>query len=313
VGWEIEDERTQAESVAPSFDRPGEHVGLLVLRGPDAGTRFVVKPPGGVIGREPGAAVQVRDPNVSRRHAIIEFNDDRVLVTDLGSRNGVFINGVQVARAEIFDGNDVQLSNDTVMRVRFQDAVETELLEELQGAAMRDSLTGLPNRRYFLDRLRQELAYAHRRGEPLGVALIDIDDFKKVLDVDGQQGGDLLLEAIAGVVRRASRVEDVVARYGHDEFAVALRGTGPDQAQRYAQRVVSAVRDGTYRTGDVPIRATVTVGLSVVPAGKKRRRTPGPAENPPPDPAMVTALLDQADQALYRGKHEGKNRIAIWG
>lgn len=313
MAYDIEDERTHSESIAPSFDRPGENVGLLVLRGPDAGTRFVVQPPGGIIGREPGAAVQVRDPNVSRRHALLEFTNDRVLLTDLGSRNGVFINGVQVARAEIFDGNDVQLSNETVMRVRFQDAVETELLDQLQGAATHDALTGLPNRRYLLERLRQELAYAHRHGEPLSVALIDVDGFTKVVDVDGQQGGDLLISAIAEVVRTTSRVEDVVARFGQDEIAVALRGTTLEGAQTYAERLVAALRDRTYHTGDVPIRATVTVGVSCFPARKRRRRATGPESQAPLDPAMVTALLDQADQALYRGKREGKDRVAVWG
>lgn len=318
--YEIEEEKTHNEAIAPSFDRPIQDVGLLVLRGPDAGSRFVVKPPGGVIGREPGAAVQVRDPNVSRRHAIIEFGDGRVLLNDLGSRNGVYVNGVQVARAEIYDGNDVQISNDTVMRVRFQDATETELLEELHGSAMKDSLTGLPNRRYVIDRLRQELAFAYRHGEPLSVALIDIDDFKKVLDVDGQRGGDLLLEAVAEVVRKASRVEDVVARYGHDELVAVLRATNIKQARDYAERVAEAVRARAYRTGDVPVRATVTIGVSSFVGPKKRRRgralTGQPPKKqepqPPVDPTAATTLLDQADQALYRGKHEGKNRVSVW-
>ena len=318
MSYDIEDERTHTEAVAPSFDRPGEDVGLLVLRGPDAGTRFLVKRPGGIIGREPGALVQVRDPNVSRRHARLEFVDGRVLLTDLGSRNGVYVNGVQVARAEIYDGNDVQLSNDTVMRVRFQDAAETELLEELHGAAMRDSLTALPNRRYLLERLRQEMAYAHRRGEPLSLALVDIDDFKKVLDVDGQQGGDLLISSIAEVVRGASRAEDVVARYGHDELAILLRGTNVKEAQQYAERLLAAVAGRAYRTGDVPVRATVTVGVSSY-VGPKRRRAraltgQAPKKQPvvPLDPAAVTTLVDQADRALYRAKNEGKNRVCVW-
>lgn len=310
VGYDIADERTQAQSINATWDRRNEDVVFLALRGPDQGTRFLVKPPGGIVGRETGGAIQSRDPNISRRHALLEFSSDgRVLLTDLGSKNGVFVNGVQISRAELFDGNHVQLSNDSVFRVRFQDPEETELMESLSVSILRDALTGLPNRRYVSDRLAQELAYAHRFGEPLSVALVDVDDTKKVMDADGQAGADKLVKQIAQLVRKGTRAYDVVARYGSDELLVLMRNTSVEQANAILERVRKAVIKRTFDTGDIPIRATITVGLAGCepqgpPKGKKKKD--------PFDAELVHQLLDRADSALFRGKDAGKNRVALY-
>ncbi|MCA9618679.1 MAG: GGDEF domain-containing protein, partial [Myxococcales bacterium] len=242
MSHEIQEERTRAEQVSPTWDRKNEDVSFLVLRGPDMGRRFLVKPPGGVVGREEGAAIQTRDTTISRRAALIEFTaEGRVMITDLGSKNGVYIDGVRISRAEIYDGNHVQLSNDTVMRVRFQDPVETELLEEMQGAVMVDTLTGLPNRRYLKGRLAQEMAWARRRQDPLSLALFDVDDIKKVIDADGQPAADELVATIAGLLRGRTRQEDVVIRYGADEVIVLMRGTGSDEATQTVARLTKAI------------------------------------------------------------------------
>jgi diguanylate cyclase (GGDEF)-like protein len=342
LGYTIEEERTRGEHVAPTYDRRNEDISLLVLRGPDMGRRFLVKPPGGVMGREEGAAVQTRDTTISRRAALIEFNDaGRVLVTDLGSKNGVFIDGVQISRAEIYDGNHIQLSNDTVMRVRFQDPVETELLEELQVAAMRDPLTGLPNRRYLRHRLEQEMAWSRRKRDPLSLALLDVDDFKKVIDADGQKASDDLFRTIAGMTRAATRQEDVVARYGADELVVVMRGTDSDKARHTTERLRAAIGKRVFDVGDVPIKATVSAGVVTylglpldepaeeppAKASKKKATKKGPprpkkkAAAPVVDRAEVlapiteqhvTELLAQADAALFKAKEAGKDCVALW-
>lgn len=310
VGYDIADERTQAQSINATWDKRNEDVVFLALRGPDQGTRFLVKRPGGIVGREAGGALQSRDPNISRRHALLEFTaDGRVLITDLGSKNGVFINGVQISRAELFDGQHVQLSNDSVYRVRFQDQEETELMESIAHSVMRDPLTGLPNRRYVGERLAQELAYAHRHGEPLSVALMDVDDTKKVMDADGQAGADKLVKMIASLVRSGVRAEDVVVRYGADELLTIMRNTGVEEAKKILERVRKAVAKKAFDTGDIPIRATVTVGLAAYePAGKPK----GKKKKEPVDPELVNRLLDRADSALYRGKDAGKNQCAVY-
>jgi two-component system, cell cycle response regulator len=306
VGFDIADERTRAQPIHATWDKRREDVVFLALRGPDSGTRFLVKPPGGIVGREPGAALQSTDPNISRRHALMEFSPDgKVLLTDLGSKNGVFVNGVRISRAELFDGNHVQLSNDSVYRVRFQDPEETELMAALDVSVMRDPVTGLPNRRYVGDRVCQEFSYARRHGEPLAVALIDIDDAKKVVDADGQQGIDTLLKQIAQICRKQVRYEDVVARYGEDEFVVVMRNTTVEHAVAVMERLRKAVGRVTFNTGDIPIRATITIGVAgIAPKAAPKAK----AKAQPPVNETASQLLDRADSALFRGKDAGKNR-----
>ncbi|MEZ4437882.1 MAG: GGDEF domain-containing protein [Polyangiaceae bacterium] len=336
MSHEIQEERTRAEQVSPTWDRKNEDVSFLVLRGPDMGRRFLVKPPGGVVGREEGAAIQTRDTTISRRAALIEFTaEGRVMITDLGSKNGVYIDGVRISRAEIYDGNHVQLSNDTVMRVRFQDPVETELLEEMQGAVMVDTLTGLPNRRYLKGRLAQEMAWARRRQDPLSLALFDVDDIKKVIDADGQQAADELVATIAGLLRGRTRQEDVVIRYGADEVIVLMRGTGSDEATQTVARLTKAIGSRVYDVGDVPIKATVSVGLVIYPEPREAPPPPKPskkaaakkapaktaAKPAPPErqeslelvgDEEVSEVLARADAALYKAKQDGKDRFVWW-
>jgi len=311
MGYDVTDERTQLQPMSPTWDRPAEDLTFLALRGPDVGTRFLVKPPGGVIGREDGAAVKCRDPTISRRAALIEFRaDNKVLITDLGSKNGVWVNGVRISRAEIYDGNHVQLSNDTVLRVRFQDPAETELLEQMQVAVVRDQLTRLPNRRYVAERLPQEMSYARRRGEPLSVGLVDIDDYKKVVDADGQAAADKLLVLVAEQVQSQTRCEDVLARYGATELLLILRGTTADEAGELANRVSKAIGAQVFDVGgDVSLRGSVSIGLATfMPAtlGEDEQ----PSEPLSADEALELAV--HADAALFRAKDGGDERIAHW-
>lgn len=334
----IQDERTRAEQVAPTYDRKDEDISLLVLRGPDMGRRFLVKPPGGIIGREEGAAVQTTDTTISRRAALIEFGDGgRVLVTDLGSKNGVFIDGVRISRAEIYDGNHIQLSNDTVMRVRYQDPIETELLQQLQGSATKDSLTGLPNRRYLRERLEQEMAWSRRKRDPLSLALFDVDDFKKVMDADGQAASDQLIKEIAAILRAGTRQEDVVARYGSDEIVVVMRSTEPEVVRAAVERLRKDVGGRIFDVGDVPIKATVSAGVVTYdgpdedaqdepkkavprPTKKKAAKMKTGKKTPKEDERVlahiseqdVSELLARADAALFKAKQAGKDCLALW-
>jgi diguanylate cyclase (GGDEF)-like protein len=296
----IFDERTGEASFAPQFDKPREDVSLLVLKGPDVGQRYLVPSIGGIIGRNPEAAVNVRDPNVSRQHAAVEFTSDgRVVLTDLGSRHGVFVNGVRISRAELYDGNYVELSADTVVRVRFQDPAETELLDELEGFVVRDRLTGLPNRRYLTERLPQELSFARRHKVPLAVAMLDLDDLAKVNDTDGRRGGDMLVKAVADLVRKKTRLEDVVVRYGGDELVVVQRAQGSDECEKVCERLRKLVRKQAFDVGDVAVRATVSFGVASYEPGKFEIHD-------------FTQLIDRADSALYRAKHGGKDRVGRW-
>jgi diguanylate cyclase (GGDEF)-like protein len=166
--------------------------------------------------------------------------------------------------------------------------------EAVARQSVTDQLTRLANRRRFDEALVAEVERAVRLEQPLGLVLLDLDDFKAVNDVYGHQQGDSVLREVARAVRRACRDIDIPARYGGEELAIILPGADLDGAYELAERVRREVE--TLRVprfdGDGEIGVTASLGASAVPATA--------ADGP--------ALIAGADAALYRAKREGKNR-----
>ena len=174
-----------------------------------------------------------------------------------------------------------------------------QLIDSIHQLAMTDSLTGLYNRRHFFDVAAVAFDAARMAGESLSVIMLDADDLKMVNDAFGHQAGDHLLQVLASRLRLLLRNEDILARYGGDEFAILLPGTALPDAQVIASRLMNEVKAtplidvAAYRRGVV---TTVSVGLAV---GDYRC----------PD---FKTLLNRADQALYAAKQAGKGRLRIW-
>jgi diguanylate cyclase (GGDEF)-like protein len=166
--------------------------------------------------------------------------------------------------------------------------------ERLSLLARTDELTGLFNRRHFHERLGAELARARRSGEPVGLRLLDIDDFKAVNDGHGHPVGDAVLRAFAALLREAVRGADVVCRTGGEEFGVILPGADDEEATAAAHRVVAAVRDA--RIGP-EAALTASVGLAIAPR----------------EGATVAALFRAADDRLLAAKEQGKDRAVTAG
>lgn len=163
---------------------------------------------------------------------------------------------------------------------------------DLQRMAQTDSLTGLLNRRAFDQILRRELLRARYSGQEMGVILIDLDYFKRINDSLGHRAGDDVLRSIAATLRDSTRPSDVLARHGGEEFLVLLRGTGLEPSERAAQRICAAIANLRDLPGEVSLTASIGVAVS---------RPDEPAE----------ALLLRADEALYRSKHQGRNRVSV--
>jgi diguanylate cyclase (GGDEF)-like protein/PAS domain S-box-containing protein len=168
--------------------------------------------------------------------------------------------------------------------------------EKLTHAATHDSLTDLPNRSLFLDRLGQSLREASRRGEQLTVAIMDIDRFREINTGYGHLGGDAVLQAVGARTRACLREADTVARIGGDEFALILAGTGKADAAAVLDKVVCA-NAAPVRYGEDEISASVSIGASGYPDDARDEKT----------------LRKDADEAMYAAKTAGGNRYAFCG
>jgi diguanylate cyclase (GGDEF)-like protein/PAS domain S-box-containing protein len=167
--------------------------------------------------------------------------------------------------------------------------------QKLTHAATHDSLTDLPNRGLFLDRLSQALRQATRRREPLTVAILDIDRFRDTNNRHGHLAGDAVLQAVAARTRACVREADTVARIGGDEIAILLLGAAQADAESVLAKVVAANAAPLQHDG-VELRATVSIGAADFPDAAKEGE----------------ALRKHADAAMYAAKAAGGNRYRFW-
>lgn len=289
---EMEDLQPKLSSVGAARTKPV----LTVLTGGASGKQFKVSKGTAVIGRAPTVELRVEDDGISRTHARIRAETGRAWVEDMGSRNGTFVNGAKVSTpVELRDGDKIQVGRSTVIRFGFQDDLDESFHENLMSSALRDGLTKLFNKRYFLERLDSELKFAQRHSVALSLLLLDLDHFKKINDTMGHLGGDAVLMAIANVLHKAVRNEDVVARFGGEEFAIILRAIDIEGAFLMAERLRKLVEQTTVPHNSHDMRATISIGLASFPATPCK---------------TLEELVDAADKALYRAKNGGRNRVS---
>ncbi|MFN8524862.1 MAG: sensor domain-containing diguanylate cyclase [Chloroflexota bacterium] len=171
------------------------------------------------------------------------------------------------------------------------------LYQQTQHLATTDPLTELHNYRHFRGMLDMEIARARRLEYPLGLLVVDADDFKRVNDTHGHPVGDLVLRGIASVLRRSLRRTDVIARYGGEEFIIALPGLGNEGVQAVGEKLRRAVRgmSSPRAPGGEAIRTTISVGGVSAAC----------------DQLDAEGMLRLADAALYAAKRQGKDRVHI--
>lgn len=169
------------------------------------------------------------------------------------------------------------------------------LQDALREQATRDPLTGLVNRRYLDETLDRELSRAMREGYPLAVMMIDIDFFKRLNDTYGHLAGDEVLRSLATLLSHGARAEDIICRFGGEEFAIVLPKMPIFIAHERAEAWRSSFENTPITFGEFELRSTLSAGIAMFPGNGRNR----------------DQLIDAADAALYRAKHAGRNRVEV--
>lgn len=268
---------------------------LTVLAGREQiGKSFVLDLEEIVIGRAVDAHIRIDDEGVSRYHCRILLSQERVVIEDLKSKNGTLVNGTSVVTEVLHSGDKLQVGSSTVLRFAFQDFLEAEAAKKLFDQATRDTLTGIYNRTFLTEHLVKEFAFAKRHGHSLTVVMVDADRFKSVNDTFGHAGGDYVLKTIAEILQKTVRLEDVLGRFGGEEFLLVTRELSDTKAYQLAERLRKVVEKHDFRIGRTKV--PVTVSLGVASTNKTEFET-------------WQELVDAADRALYEAKEGGRNQV----
>lgn len=201
-------------------------------------------------------------------------------------------------RAVAFDYIKTPVDNqELVIRVKNMLKIK-ELRDKLKTLSTTDELTGLHNRKYLLERMEQEISRSKRYGNALSVLLFDLDFFKVVNDIYGYEWGDVLLRSIADKLKQLIRKEDILTRYGDEEFIVVLPNTSEDNAFLFAERFRKDIEKMEFIPAGEEERHPITIsgGISTFPC------IPDTDED-------ANTIIRYAEHALYNAKKRGKNKI----
>ncbi|MFH1035063.1 MAG: diguanylate cyclase [Pseudomonadota bacterium] len=182
---------------------------------------------------------------------------------------------------------------DTVM---YQERLE-DSTKRLEQMSQTDHLTQVANRRHLFDRLSQELNRVRRLSQPLSLAIMDVDHFKRINDTHGHLCGDQVLVQLAGMLKASLRTYDLVGRYGGEEFCLILPNTNLQDAMALVERLRCQVAEAQFEHGRLKLGLTVSLGVT--------------CSESQPDDLRADTLLSQADEALYRAKTSGRNQTEM--
>lgn len=268
---------------------------LIILSGGVVGMMYHLRPDAAtLIGRGLDVDVRVEDEGVSRKHAkVTVVENEGPILEDLGSSNGTFVNGAEIKRHVLKDGDKVQVGSNSILKFSYQDELERDFQEHLFDRGIKDGLTGLYNKKYFLDRIDSDYAHAQRHDTSLALLLFDIDHFKKINDTYGHPAGDSVLKKLTRIVRKTLRTADIFARYGGDEFIVLMRNVDDAGALVLAQRIRGRIKKQEFVFEDTRIPVTVSLGIGTLSDNVNN----------------AAELVQVADKYLYKAKQAGRNCI----
>jgi diguanylate cyclase (GGDEF)-like protein len=266
---------------------------IVQIHGPELGKKYSLQETEFSIGREEGNNAVVDLDNVSRRHARIIRRQGRMFVEDLNSTNGTYLNDQEVLQETPLRSGDLIKVGGSIFKFLTGDNIELQYHETIYMLTIVDGLTGVNNKRYFLEYLEREMGRCHRYGRPLSLMMFDIDHFKKINDVHGHLAGDYVLREMAQSIKRMVRKEQCFARYGGEEFALVIPEDGPEKVRFLAEKIRRTVEDKDFMFEDRAIPVTLSIGVADMMA----------------EMTEPLQFIKVADTNLYKAKKSGRNRV----
>ena len=313
-----DDAITRVDTATPMPEKAAPFVGATIsaISGAEAGRLFFLPAGGGIFGRDEEVDFTFADSTISREHIRIDLHEGQFYLRDLDSMNGTYVDDERVWNVKrLPTACRIRLGRRTLFQFTAVDQLGADAFEQLCRALFIDSLTGTGNRSYLEQRLREEIAFAWRHHEPVGLLLIDLDHFKNINDVFGHMVGDEVLRHVGRILRETVRTEDSVYRYGGEEFCVLVRGESDRGLMVMGERIRCAIEAFMLDLGAGEVRVTGSVGVaSIVHKRDNLETTIGTQSmddvDNPADSGEV--LLTKADNALYQAKEQGRNRVVAY-
>ena len=275
---------------------------LVQYSGRAMGKRYPLEKPAQIIGRSPQKAdIVIDDQSVSRAHTRLHLRGEDAEVEDMGSSNGTYINDkITDGRVRLRDQDVLRLGT-VLLKFFAQETIDIILQDKIYRMATIDAGTEVFNKGYLKEALDKEFNSSQAFGTDFSLIYYDLDFFKKVNDTFGHNAGDLILKETAAIVKKTVRKDDILGRWGGEEFIILLPNTNGTVAIELAERIRVAIeqrvfnfevqQDGIHKK--VSHRQTISLGVSQL------------------DRSMVkpTDLMEDADKKLYTSKQTGRNKV----
>lgn len=246
-----------------------------------------------VIGRDLSCDVALEDTSVSRMHAAIDADDTGYTITDLGSRNGTFVEDQLLKGNRRLTGGELIRTGSTILKFMASMDEEAQYHAVVHELMTRDPLTSAFNRSFLMSSLDRLLNRGRRTGTVFSVILIDLDHFKVVNDSHGHLVGDEVLRAFAERLRVLLRPGDLLCRLGGEEFVVVAEQAALHESVRVAERLRLSVSSNQFQTEAGQLSLTCSIGVATF-------------EGPE---STVDQILSEADRYLYLAKKSGRNCV----
>ena len=289
---------TKVQALRPKGSSDAACLVMIYPPGSDLGRRFPLDATEYVVGRGADCDIQVDLDSVSRRHARVYRTEQEWVVEDLGSTNGSYLNDGQIQEASLRDGDFLKIGA-AIFKFLTGANIEVSYHEEIYRMTIMDGLTGIHNKRFFLEALEKEMARCARHGRPLSLCMIDIDHFKKVNDDHGHLTGDHVLKELARRMSGRMRKEEILSRYGGEEFAVILPETGRIGALEFGEQIRQIIAREPFEYEGDALPITISLGVATI----EGEFSTGPMA------LDAAGFIKAADENLYKAKHAGRNRV----